>query len=146
MPVIVLASDAPWLLAEIGSVLRSSTTSVAAVRSGAAVRAAVLQQRPDLVILDMQIGNMGGVAACIDLRLEEGAGRLPQTPALILLDRRADVFMARRSGAEGWLLKPLDPLRLRRAVQALIGGGTYYDESYLPNPVVVGPAGMSSAG
>ena len=33
----------------------------------------------------------------------------------MLLDRRPDVFLARRSGAEGWMVKPLDPLRLRRA-------------------------------
>ena len=33
----------------------------------------------------------------------------------MLLDRRADVYLARRSGAEGWLIKPLDPLRLKRA-------------------------------
>ena len=46
-------------------------------------------------------------------------------PVLMLLDRRPDVFLARRSGAEGWLVKPLDPLRLRRAVTALLDGGTY---------------------
>ena len=31
--------------------------------------------------------------------------------------------MARRSGAEGWILKPLDPIRLRKAVAALLAGG-----------------------
>ena len=55
----------------------------------------------------------------------------------MLLDRRPDVFLARRSGAEGWLVKPLDPIRLRRAVTALLDGGTYYDESYTPLPSVV---------
>ena len=28
---------------------------------------------PDLVVLDLQIGNMGGMATCLDLRLEEAA-------------------------------------------------------------------------
>jgi hypothetical protein len=55
----------------------------------------------------------------------------------MLLDRRADVFLARRSKAEGWLLKPLDPIRLRRAAQTLLGGGTYFDTSYIPEPVAV---------
>ena len=52
----------------------------------------------------------------------------------MLLDRRADVFLARRSGAEGWLLKPLDPIRLRRATGTLLRGGTYFDDSYRPTP------------
>jgi hypothetical protein len=43
----------------------------------------------------------------------------------VLLDRRPDLHLARRSGAEGWLIKPLDPLRLRRAVLAVAGGGTW---------------------
>ena len=33
---------------------------------------------------------------------------------------------------EGWVVKPLDPMRLYRAVAAVLGGGTYYDESYRP--------------
>ena len=55
----------------------------------------------------------------------------------MLLDRRADVFLARRSGADGLLVKPLDPIRLGRAVQALLDGGTYEDEAY--RPVTVSP-------
>jgi len=44
---------------------------------------------------------------------------------LMLLDRQADVHMARRSGADGWLIKPLDALRLRRASKAIAGGGCF---------------------
>ena len=63
------------------------------------------------------------MATCMQLRLEEGAGRLPQLPVLMLLDRHADVFLARRSDADGWLVKPLDAFRLRRAADALLAGG-----------------------
>jgi DNA-binding response OmpR family regulator len=59
---------------------------------------------------------------------------------LMLLDRRADVFLARRSGAEGWLVKPLDPRRIRRATTALLDGGTYHDESFQPVPLRVAGA------
>ena len=54
---------------------------------------------------------MGGMAVTMALRLDESAGMLPHVPVLMLLDRRADVHLARRSGADGWLIKPLDPLR-----------------------------------
>jgi hypothetical protein len=43
----------------------------------------------------------------------------------MLLDRQADVHMARRSGADGWLIKPLDALRLRRASKAIAGGSCF---------------------
>ena len=93
---------------------------------------------PDLVLVDMQMGNMGGMAVCLELRLEESYHDVPHVPVLMLLDRRPDVFLARRSSAEGWLVKPLDALRVRRATRALLAGQTYYDESYQPVPVLVG--------
>jgi DNA-binding NarL/FixJ family response regulator len=96
---------------------------------------------PDLVIVDMQMGNMGGMATTLELRLEASYDKIDHVPVLMLLDRRPDVFLARRSGAEGWLVKPLDPIRLRRAVTALLEGGTYYDESYTPLSVVAEPSG-----
>jgi DNA-binding NarL/FixJ family response regulator len=71
------------------------------------------------------------------VRLEADAGRLDPCPVLLVLDRRPDVFMARRSGAEGWILKPLDPIRLGKAVAALLGGGTWHDTSFTPDPVAV---------
>jgi DNA-binding response OmpR family regulator len=43
----------------------------------------------------------------------------------MLLDRTADVFLARRSGADGWLVKPIDALRLRRATDAVLDGRTF---------------------
>lgn len=99
---------------------------------GALARASATADPPDLVITDSQVQAMGGFAVCLDLKLEESGGRLPRIPVLVLLDRRADVFLARRAGAEGFLVKPLDPLRLRKAVGALLGGGTFEDESFRP--------------
>jgi DNA-binding NarL/FixJ family response regulator len=82
------------------------------------------------------------------LRLDESSGLLPHVPVLMLLDRRADLFLAQRSGAEGWLIKPLDALRLRRAVRAIAGGETYTEGlplEPLPNAALVDPSATSSA-
>ena len=111
---------------------------VVEVRSGPELVASVQEDPPDLVIVDMQMGNMGGMAVCLELRLDESYLDLPHVPVLMLLDRRPDVFLARRSGAEGWLVKPLDPVRLRQATRSLLAGGTYEDASYQPVPVLVG--------
>ncbi|HEX2039374.1 MAG TPA: response regulator [Acidimicrobiales bacterium] len=137
MPDVLIAADAPWVREEVRSVLSGlPDVSIREVDSGAAVVAAVEDAEPDLLILDFQIGNMGAIAVTLELRLEESADRLDHVPVLVLVDRRPDVFLARRSDAEGWLVKPLDPIRLRKAATALLEGGTYYDDSYQPQPVV----------
>jgi DNA-binding response OmpR family regulator len=105
------------------------------VANGPDVLARVKRGEVDLVILDMQIGSMGGMAICMDLRHEESYGALEPVAVLMLLDRRPDVFLARRSGAEGFVVKPLDPQRVRSAVRALLRGEVYEDETFRPATV-----------
>ena len=141
MPSVLIASDAPSVRAEVAAVAGTPELTIREARSGPDVMREVARSLPDLVVVDLQMGNMGGMAVCLELRLEESYGKLEHVPVLMLLDRRPDVFIARRSGAEGWVVKPLDPIRLRRAVAALLDGGTYYDESYQPLSVTSVPSG-----
>jgi DNA-binding response OmpR family regulator len=134
---VLLAADADWIHRDVVAALDGEYV-VSWVRRGAEVRGAVDERQPDLVVLDLQIGNMGGMAACLDLHLEAGAGRLPDVPVLMLLDRTADVFLARRSNADGWLVKPLDAFRLRRAVGTLLAGEMYTEG--VPEPQAAGTA------
>jgi CheY-like chemotaxis protein len=143
---ILVASDAPTLRREIEAVISGPDVTVRSVTSGPEVIAFVTDESPDLVIVDMQMGNMGGMAVCLELRLQESYDALDHIPVLMLLDRRPDVFLARRSGAEGWLVKPIDALRLRRAVNVLLNNGTYADDSYTPVPVLVGAGAQLQAG
>jgi DNA-binding response OmpR family regulator len=125
VPDVLVATDADWVFDDIDAALGDADTTVHRVHAGVEVRAWVQEHEPDLVVLDLQIGNMGGIAACLDLRLEAGAGRITEPVILMLLDRHADVFLARRSDADGWLIKPLDSLRIQQAAASLIGGQTY---------------------
>jgi DNA-binding response OmpR family regulator len=50
------------------------------------------------------------------------------------------VFLARRAGADGWLVKPLDAIRLRKAIRALLAGSTYEDDTFRPVEVPANPA------
>ena len=139
MPVVLLATDADRLHDEVDAALGDDTTTVHRVRSGREVIPAVKQLDPDLVVLDLQIGNMGGMATCLSLRSEEGAGRLERRAVLMLLDRTADVFLARRADADGWLVKPLDAFRIRRAAEALLAGGEYHEGTLVADPPVEEP-------
>ncbi len=139
---VLIATDAEWVHDDVVAAVGGPDVTVRWVRRGADVLPAVQDRVPDIAVLDLQIGNMGAMAVCLELRLEESADRLPHVPVLMLLDRIADVFLARRSQAEGWLVKPVDPIRLRRAVQAVLTGETYAER--LPGVVTdlaaTGPA------
>jgi DNA-binding response OmpR family regulator len=137
VPDVVLAADAAWVVDEVRGVLSDPGDTVRVVGAGELVLPEVVDDKPDLVILDLQIGNMGAMAACMELRLEESGGRIDHVPVLLLLDRRPDVFLARRTEAEGWIVKPLDPIRLRKAVRALLAGGRFEDPSRRP-PTIAG--------
>jgi DNA-binding response OmpR family regulator len=133
---VLIATDADWIYDEVDAALADDETRVVRVRAGREVSAAVDRVQPSLIVLDLQIGNMGGIAACLDLRLEERAGRLDERSILILLDREADIFLAKRAEADGWLIKPLDAFRLRRAVTTVLEHGEYTEGPEAEAPAV----------
>jgi DNA-binding response OmpR family regulator len=135
MTSILLATDAQWIVEELTASLESTDVTLKAVSEGRSVLKTVTDELPDLVILDMQLGSMGGVAIALDIRADEGMDRIPHVPILMLLDRRADVFLSRRAQVDGFLVKPIEPLRLRKAVNALLDGESYEDPSYSPEQV-----------
>jgi two-component system nitrate/nitrite response regulator NarL len=122
-----VATDAQYVLDDVMSALGTPETSFTVCRDGRDVTAAVKRRTPDVAVLDLQVGSMGAMAVTMNLRLDESGGRLPHVPVVMLLDRLADVHLARRSGAEAWLVKPVDSLRLRRAVQEVRAGRTWHE-------------------
>ncbi|MFM2046885.1 MAG: hypothetical protein RL383_962 [Actinomycetota bacterium] len=139
---VLLATDAQWVADEVIAALGSPSTSFTVVTNGRKVCRVVEERTPDLVIVDMQVGTMGGMAITMDLRLEASAGVLPEVPVLMLLDREMDIHMARRSGSNGWVIKPLDPLRLQRAAEEVAVGGCYSEG--LPSTGEQEPQGSGS--
>ena len=91
----ILATDADWLVDEVVAALGGPDTTFTHCRDGRAVAGIIKSRTPDLVILDLQIGTMGGIAVTMDLRLDESAGTLPRVPILMLLDRDADIQIGR---------------------------------------------------
>ncbi len=126
---VLLATDADWIFDEVAGALADDETRVSRVRSGRELLAVTEQLKPELVILDLQIASMGGMASCLELRAESDAGRLPPQKVLMLLDRPADVFLARQARADGWLIKPLTAFRLRQGHQVIAEGGTFFDSA-----------------
>ena len=122
---ILLATDADWVVDEVSAAVGGADTTIVVCRDGRDVAPYVSERAPDVAVLDLQSGSMGGMAVAMDLRLDESGGRIPHVPIVLLLDRDADIHLARRSGADGWLVKPLDPIRLNKAISDVAKGLSY---------------------
>jgi DNA-binding response OmpR family regulator len=118
---VLVAADGAWIRNQVRTALTGPDLELIEVNRGQEVRDVVASRHADLVILDLQIANMGGVAVAIDLHLEASAERLPSIPILLLLDREHDRFLAKRAAADAELVKPIDPGTLRRTVKHLLG-------------------------
>ncbi len=143
---VLLATDADWLFDEVSAALGEPGTTVSRIREGRDVSSAVSQLSPDLVLLDLQIGTKGGVAACIDLQHDIAEGRAQDTTVLMLLDRDADRWIARQAGSDGWLIKPLDALRLRRAAMAALAGEAVFEGEPVEESPVEATTGEAEEG
>lgn len=114
MSKVLVVADADWVVNDIHASLGVGDWSVEVVADPKASVAAVTEHHPDVVVVDLQVGSMGGMAVVREIRAaHEGGGR----PRLVmLLDRRADVFLAGRAGADAWVLKPFEAQELRAAL------------------------------
>lgn len=132
MPLIYIVSDSQNLKNLVSSAVAGPKNELVELSSGNELMKLLQEESPDLVILDLQISNMGATAITLEIRLGEKAKRIDPTKILVLLDRRADVFMTRRSGADGFIIKPLDSLKIKRAVNEILSSGRFEDTAFAP--------------
>jgi len=86
---------------------------------GDEVAAAVTKLRPDVVLMDLRMARVGGIAATRDLRELPGA---PEVIVLTTFDADADILAALAAGAAGFLLKDTPPADIVQAIHTVAGG------------------------
>ena len=124
---VVVADDHPLVRAAMVEALRGDGVRVVAeVGTGDGVLEAVLQYRPDLLILDIR---MPGLA--VDLAVREAHRQFPQLKVLIVSAHDDEVFLQRFSRIPlwGYLLKDEAPEVLRQAVRVIREGGRWFSQS-----------------
>ncbi len=92
---------------------------VGAASDGRGVLAAVDRHRPDVVLMDIRMPHLDGIAATRLLRTQ------PEPPAVIVLttfDADELVLRALQAGAAGFLLKNTAPADIVRAIEAVHAG------------------------
>ena len=110
----MLVADASWVTNEVRAGLSLGDWEVEEVNDPRLVTELTKETRPDAVIVDMQVGSMGGMAVIRGIRGEVDEADRPRT--VLLLDRSADEFIARRAGADAYVHKPINAHALRAAL------------------------------
>jgi DNA-binding NarL/FixJ family response regulator len=118
---VLLADDEAMIRAGLTAVL-ATDPEIAVVVEAADGRAAVElthAHQPDVVLMDIRMPRMDGLAAAAELR-----GVAPVV-MLTTFDEDAYVAQALADGASGFLLKAADPRELLIAVRAVADGAAY---------------------
>jgi DNA-binding NarL/FixJ family response regulator len=125
---VVLADDHP-VVREGLSALLSSRPGIEVVGMASTGREAVrsaVTERPDVLVLDVQMPDLDGVAAAREI------GRAAPSVAVLMLtmfDDDASVFAAMRAGARGYVLKGASQDEIVRAIRAVAAGEAIFGAS-----------------
>ncbi len=105
---VIIIDDHPLFRKGAGDLVKmeGSLEFVGEAASGAEGVALALRQKPDLVLLDLNMKGMDGLATLKALR---SAGCEARVIMLTVSDDEADVVGALRAGADGYLLKDMEP-------------------------------------
>jgi DNA-binding response OmpR family regulator len=113
---ILLVEDDAAIAFMLTDVLDSTGYAVTVAGTGAAARAQVEQQIPDLIILDLVLPDEDGLVLCSVLK------NMASVPILICsgTQRRRDAFLSLKLGADDFIAKPFDVYDLLARVEVLL--------------------------
>lgn len=114
MPTVLLVADTPWVINQVKASLSLADWEMVELSDPRQTIPVTKETAPDVVLVDMQVGSMGGMAVIRAIRQEFEPPARPRT--ILLLDRSADAFIARRAGADAHVLKPIEASALRAAL------------------------------
>ena len=113
---ILVVDDEALLVKGIRFNLQSEGYEVITGSDGLDAVAAVQEQSPDLVILDVMMPNMDGLTACSKIR------EFSDVPIILLTAKTDDMdkLMGFDQGADDYLTKPFNILELKARIRALL--------------------------
>jgi DNA-binding NarL/FixJ family response regulator len=120
---VLLADDNEFVRDALAALFTScrDIAVVATCADGIEVVAAAERTHPDVVVLDLAMAGVGGLAAARQLLAVQPAARVV---FLTATQSATAVHEARALGAAGYLLKDADPAELPGHVRAVAAGGT----------------------
>jgi CheY-like chemotaxis protein len=122
---ILLAEDHPTNQRVMQLILAPFGADLTIVEDGRAAVEAFVTASFDLVLMDMQMPHMDGLAATREIRRIEGETRAPRTPLAMLTANAMDEHRAQgaAAGADHHIAKPITPESLLAGIAATLAQG-----------------------
>ncbi len=124
---ILVVDDDPDIQASVKSVLESKSYQVVAALDGDEGLRKVVDERPDLIVLDVIMPGKTGFDVCRELKTDPRYHFFSEIPVLLLTvypDDREKAHLSMREGmmmeAEDYLHKPFEPNELLTRVEQLL--------------------------
>jgi len=117
---VLVVDDDPDMVMLLKATLEAESVRVLTATDGTAALTIVREAKPSLVLLDMNLPELDGLAVCRILRAEPDT-HLQAMPIVILTGEKlkeADVIEAFASGATDYLTKPIKPTLVRTRIRA----------------------------
>jgi CheY-like chemotaxis protein len=104
MATILIVDDMPTFRDSLATALRSAGYQTVAAASGLEALAVIRNSRPDLILLDLAMPVMSGLACLQAIRADPALRKFPVV-VLTGMNEKAYVLQARTLGIKGYLLK-----------------------------------------
>jgi two-component system KDP operon response regulator KdpE len=113
---ILVADDEPQIRRVLRSTLSSQGYVITDAKTGEEAVESVRKNKPDLVLLDVNMPGMGGIEACREIR------RSSEAPIIMLTVRNAekDKVLALDAGADDYVVKPFGIEELLARIRAAL--------------------------
>jgi two-component system chemotaxis response regulator CheY len=118
MAKILVVDDAEFLRVRISKMLSSEGHEIIEAENGLKAVETYKSARPDLVLMDITMPEMDGLAALREIRSFDSAAKVVMLTAL---GQESVVLEAIKAGARDFVVKPFEKERVLSAVAKLVG-------------------------
>ncbi|APV44944.1 Response regulator receiver domain-containing protein [Dehalogenimonas formicexedens] len=111
----ILVADDQAPIRNLITTILSKDYQVIQAASGTDALRMIRQEKPDLVITDILMPGMDGLAVCTQIKADPATSKIPVV-MLTIIDYDLNRRFAENLGADGYLTKPFTPDQLKEAV------------------------------